>query len=366
MSPLRGSDPREIDGYTLTGRLGAGGFGVVYVATAPDGREVALKVLRPELSDDEGLRTRLGREAEALRSVRGDRNVQVFDVVTEGDWAYLVMELVEGDPLDKRIADQGPLRGPMLWYVARGLVEALAGIHAAGIIHRDLKPSNVMYGPDGIKVLDFGVSVIAERTSLTQAGSFIGTASWISPEQVLGEEATTKSDVFSLGLVLAYTATGQHPFGQGRADAVMYRISSGDPDLTGLTSPLLEAVERCLDRDPQLRPTVTHLDQYFATRGASSLDTPLPVSDSGTVILAPDRSVAGVDDDAPEATEIVEAPEAPEIVKDVEEASFDPSWSVPPFGLVVFELKVCVPAETVMLGSVTASDCPFANDPVHE
>ena len=130
--------------------MGAGGFGVVYVATTPDGREVALKVLRPELSDDEGLRTRLGREAEALRSVRGDRNVQVLDVVTEGDWAYLVMELVEGDPLDKRIADQGPLRGPMLWYVARGLVEALAGIHAAGIIHRDLKPSNVMYGPDGI------------------------------------------------------------------------------------------------------------------------------------------------------------------------------------------------------------------------
>ena len=105
MRPLRGSDPREIDGYALTGRLGAGGCGVVYAATTPDGREVALKVLRPELSDDEGLRTRLAREAEALRSVRGDRNVQVLDVVTEGDWAYLVMELVEGDPLDKRIPD---------------------------------------------------------------------------------------------------------------------------------------------------------------------------------------------------------------------------------------------------------------------
>ena len=287
MTPLQESDPREIDGYSLTGRLGAGGFGVVYAATTPDGQEVAIKVLRPELSDDQGLRTRLAREAAALRSVRGERNVQVLDVVTEGRWAYLVMELVEGDTLEAQVRNQGPLQGPMLWFVSEGLVEALADIHAAGIVHRDLKPSNVMFGPGGVKVLDFGVSAVAEQTTLTQTGAFVGTAAWISPEQIRGRDATDKSDVFNLGMVVGYAALGRHPFGSGRSDAVMYRISNEQPDLTGVASPLKEALERCLQRDPAVRPSIVQLREFFATNAASTLTATRPVSDTGTVIITP-------------------------------------------------------------------------------
>ena len=294
MDPLLPSDPTQIDAYSLNGRLGSGGFGVVFAATDGEGTQVALKLLRPELSDDQRLRTRLGREADALRRVGGERNVEIFDVITEGDRAYLVMEFVEGETLAERVADQGPLVGPMLWFAAQGLVEALQAIHAAGIVHRDLKPSNVMYGPDGIKVLDFGISVAAEETGLTQTGAFLGTAAWISPEQILGRDVTEATDVFTLGMVLAFAATGRHPYGEGRADAVMYRITNTEPNLEGIPNPLREAVERCMSLDPAQRPTIGQLTDFFSSNGDESLpDAPTmgPVA-GGTSIVQPDEMVA--------------------------------------------------------------------------
>ncbi|SVA59884.1 uncharacterized protein METZ01_LOCUS112738, partial [marine metagenome] len=231
LEPLRASDPSVIGEYTLEGRLGSGGFGVVYAATTTNGSRVALKVLRSELSDDQRLRRRLAREAEALRRVDGDRTVKIIDVVTDGDQAYLVMERLYGSTLENLVKDQGPLQTASLWLAGEGLIEALHDIYNAGIIHRDLKPSNVIYGPDGIKVLDFGISVIAEQTSLTQTGAFVGTAAWISPEQIRDDGVTEATDVFNFGLVMAFAATGRHPFGGGRNDALMYRISSEAPDL---------------------------------------------------------------------------------------------------------------------------------------
>ncbi|MEE3257262.1 MAG: protein kinase, partial [Actinomycetota bacterium] len=138
---LRDSDPNVIDDYTLEARLGSGGFGVVYAATAPDGSPVALKVLRSELSDDQGLRRRLAREAEALRRVEGNRTVKVLDVVIDADQTYLVMERLEGRTLEDLVKSQGPLQPATLWLVAEGLIEALSDIYDAGIVHRDLKPS---------------------------------------------------------------------------------------------------------------------------------------------------------------------------------------------------------------------------------
>lgn len=280
--PLLGSDPTSVAEYQLLGRLGSGSFGVVYAATDNKDKHFAVKVLRAELSEDQRFRRRLEREAEALRRVKGDRTVKIIDVITETDQAYLVMELLEGSTLDDRVEEQGPLQAGLLWFAAKGLIEALRDIHAAGVIHRDLKPSNVMYGPDGIKVLDFGVSIVAEETSLTQTGAFVGTAAWVSPEQVKGKKVNEATDVFNLGLVMAFAATGRHPFGEGRSDTLMYRISSEEPDLSDVPSPIKEALERCLAREPQERPSVEALAEFFNSNGAIGLETGI----SDTVIVS--------------------------------------------------------------------------------
>ena len=282
MDSLLPSDPVSIDGYVIEGRLGSGGFGIVYAATSPDGRSVAVKVLRPELSDDLRLRERLAREADALSRVEGHRTAEIFEVVTEGDLVYLVMERVEGESLTDQVNDGGALSGPMLWFAATGLVQALQEIHAAGIVHRDLKPSNVMYGPDGVKVLDFGISVVADETALTQTGAFVGTGAWMAPEMVLGNDITEKTDVYALGLVLAFIALGAHPFGEGRADALMYRILNTDPDLDGIPAPFIDAVSMCLQRDPDNRPTLDELGRFFGSNGEQQLSaTSIVGSDTG-------------------------------------------------------------------------------------
>jgi len=282
MDSLLPSDPVSIDGYVIEGRLGSGGFGIVYAATSPDGVPVAVKVLRPELSDDLRLRERLAREADALSRVEGHRTAEIFEVVTEGDLVYLVMERVEGESLTDQVNDGGALSGPMLWFAATGLVQALQEIHAAGIVHRDLKPSNVMYGPDGVKVLDFGISVVADETSLTQTGAFVGTGAWMAPEMVLGNDITEKTDVYALGLVLAFIALGAHPFGEGRADALMYRILNSDPDLDGIPAPFIDAVSMCLQRDPGDRPTLDELGRFFGSNGEQQISaTSIVGSDTG-------------------------------------------------------------------------------------
>ena len=267
MDSLLPSDPAQIDGYAVEGRLGSGGFGVVYAATNADGEAVAIKVLRSELSDDPRLRERLAREAGALRQVAGNRTVKILDVVTEGDLVYLVMERIAGENLQDHVQDKGPLTGPMLWFAAVGLTEALQDIHKAGIIHRDLKPSNIMYGPDGVKVLDFGISVVADQTSLTQTGEFLGTGAWMSPEMIQGATTTVQADVFNLGLVLGFVSSGKHPFGSGRTDALMYRVVNEEPDLSDVPEPIQGVVRRCLDRDPSKRPHLDDLLAFFGSDG---------------------------------------------------------------------------------------------------
>ena len=269
MPELAPTDPRRIDGYDIHSRLGTGGFGTVYRATSPTGTEVALKVLRPELADNHLLRERLAREGFAIRKVQGNRTVKVLDVVTEGQSPYLVMELLEGEDLESYVTNRGPVQGPFLWSFIEGLVEAISDIHKAGIVHRDLKPSNVFFGPDGVKVLDFGVSAVAEQTALTQTGAFVGTAAWLSPEQVQTGNVGPESDLFNLGLVVAYLATGSHPFGSGRADAVMYRICNSEPNLTYLTDPVRELVSRCLEKEEHQRPTITDLQAFLNSDGQS-------------------------------------------------------------------------------------------------
>ena len=253
---LRESDPKIVNGWSLRGRLGSGGTGVVYKAVNSDGLVAAIKVLRPELIDSPLVRERLRREAEVLKRVKGGRTAEVFEVDADIDTPYIAMELVEGVSLNEFVEKNGPVKGAFAWAMVDALVEALQSIHAAGIIHRDLKPSNIIVGPDGVMVVDFGISVIQDVASSTQTGAMIGTVAWLSPEQITGQRATEQSDVFNLGMVLAYALTGRHPYGEGRPDAVMFRIAHGEPNLDGLPAKFSNLVKSCLTKDPNNRPSL--------------------------------------------------------------------------------------------------------------
>ena len=257
-------DPSTVGGYRLVGRLGAGATGVVYEAVSSAGERVAVKVLHPSLANAPGIRERLRREGVALQRVTGVRAVHVLEVDADGPRPFLAMELVEGQTLDNYVNSHGPVRGALLWGLVEGLVEALSDIHDAGIIHRDLKPSNVLLGPDGVRVVDFGISALADATSLTGTGSFVGTAAWLSPEQVQGDEVTEASDIFGLGMLLAYASAGHHPFGYGRSDAIMYRIVHSEPKLDGVPTSLRSIVEDCLERDPSQRASLRDVRNLVA------------------------------------------------------------------------------------------------------
>jgi len=257
---LRDNDPKKVNDWSLQGRLGSGGTGVVYKALNSNGLVAAVKVLRPELVDSPLVRERLRREAEVLKRVKGGRTAEVFEVDADYDTPYIAMQLVEGVNLSEFVEKNGPVKGAFAWALVDALVEALRSIHAAGIVHRDLKPSNIIVGPDGVKVVDFGVSVIQDVASSTQTGAMIGTVAWLSPEQITGERATELSDVFNLGMVLAFALIGKHPYGEGRPDAVMFRVAHGEPNLEGLPQKFRILVESCLIKDPQKRPNLETIE----------------------------------------------------------------------------------------------------------
>ncbi len=272
VEPLRDNDPKKVNDWSLQARLGSGGTGVVYKAVNSDGLVAAIKVLRPELIDSPLVRERLRREAEVLKRVKGGRTAEVFEVEADIDTPYIAMELVEGVSLNEFVEKNGSVKGAFAWAMVDALVEALQSIHSAGIIHRDLKPSNIIVGPDGVMVVDFGISVIQDAASSTQTGAMIGTVAWLSPEQITGQRATEQSDVFNLGMVLAYALTGRHPYGEGRPDAVMFRIAHGEPNLDGLPAKFSKLVKSCLTKDPNNRPSLPAVKLMLSdvSRGDSS------------------------------------------------------------------------------------------------
>jgi serine/threonine protein kinase len=262
---LRKGDPTQVGRYRIVARLGEGGSGTVFEGVSDDGRHVAVKVLHGSLVEIPGLRERLRREAAALRRVKGSRTVRVLEVDASGSLPFLAMELVEGMNLEEHLSERGLLRGALLWAFAEGLLDGIQEVHEAGVIHRDLKPSNILFGPGGIRLVDFGISSISEMRGMTGTGGFVGTAAWMSPEQILGDQVGPSSDIFNFGLVVAYAATGSHPFGQGRSDAVMYRIVHEKPDLSGLRGQVKAIVNRCLGKALSDRPTVDEIRQLFPT-----------------------------------------------------------------------------------------------------
>jgi serine/threonine protein kinase len=257
-TPLRPDDPARIGHYRLTARLGAGGMGVVYLGVAWDGTPVAVKVLRPELADDEEFRLRFGREVAALVQVKGECTVRVIEADSQSAVPFVVTEYAPGPSLSEYMDKHGPVSPEMLFGLATGLAEALTVIHAAGIMHRDLKPSNIILTDAGPKVIDFGIARRQDTTAVTKAGMMIGSMGFMAPEQISGHPGP-EADVFAWGVTVAYAATGRSPFGAGSTHAILYRIMYGDADIGTVPDSLRPLVEATLIKDPQSRPTARQL-----------------------------------------------------------------------------------------------------------
>ncbi|MFF3288835.1 serine/threonine-protein kinase [Streptomyces sp. NPDC003023] len=258
-------DPAQIGPFRLLGRLGVGGMGRVYLARSAGGRTVAVKLVRAELAAQDEFRRRFAREVEALERVGGAGTTPVIASDTTADSPWVAIGYVPGPSLRSVVVDQyGPLPAHSVRALAAGLADALGHIHASGLLHRDLKPSNILLTVDGPRIIDFGIARAVDTVTdggLTTTGAVVGSPGFMSPEQVRGERLTPASDIFCMGAVLAYAATGRPPFGSADSGvhAVLFRIAHEEPDLAGLPPELDSLVRRCLDKRPTARPTAAEL-----------------------------------------------------------------------------------------------------------
>jgi hypothetical protein len=284
---LRSGDPDRLGSYALIGRVGEGGQGTVYLGAAEDGRQVAIKLLHSELTSDDKARARFLRELEVAKQVAPFCTAQVLDADADGDRPYIVSEYVRGPSLNQQVMDEGPLSGAALDRLAVGTATALAAIHQAKIVHRDFKPHNVLIGPDGPRVIDFGVArAISGATTLTSR--VIGTPSYMAPEQISGDEVGTPADVFCWAATLVFAATGEPPFGQDTIPAVINRILHEEPDLGDLDGPLADLVLDCLEKDPALRPGARQVLMRLLGHEEAAAGRPAarPVTADETAMLA--------------------------------------------------------------------------------
>ncbi|MEV0322570.1 protein kinase [Streptomyces sp. NPDC050658] len=248
------ASPERFGCWTTGPLLGQGAMGRVHVAHDGAGRTVALKVVHRFLAGDEEFRARFARETAALGAVRGPWTAALVDADPAAALPWLATEYVPGPTLAARVRDDGPLPVAELRALAGALAGALSSIHRAGLVHRDLKPSNVLLSPAGPRVIDFGIARAADGTGLTASGAAPGTAGYAAPEHLTQGVSTPAADVFSLGAVLAFAATGRAPFGGGAADAVGYRTVHAEPDLVGVPEELLPLITACLAKNPAARP----------------------------------------------------------------------------------------------------------------
>ncbi|WP_026057696.1 serine/threonine-protein kinase [Streptomyces sp. SS] len=269
--PLAADDPTTVAGYRLAARLGAGGMGKVYLSYTPGGRPVAVKLIRPEFGEDAEFRRRFAQEVRSAQRVQGLFTAPVIDADPDGAQPWLATAYVPGPSLADAVVAHGALPVETVLLLVAGMAEALHVIHGAGIVHRDLKPSNVLLAADGPRVIDFGIAHAADATSLTGSGVTIGTPSFMAPEQAAGSKVTPATDIFALGQVAAYAATGVPAFGEGTSHGVLYRIVHERPDLSAVPERLRELVERCLGKDPESRPSIPEVIRLCQAANASTV-----------------------------------------------------------------------------------------------
>jgi len=240
-------------------------MGRVYLGRSPGGRHVAIKVIRADLAENADFRARFAQETAAARKVSGIFTAPVVDADLDGPIPWLATSYIAGPSLGDAVAERGPMPAALVLRLAAGLAEGLAAIHTAGVVHRDLKPANVLLAEDGPRLIDFGISRSLEATSLTRTGMVVGSPGFMSPEQAEGRPVGPASDVFSLGAVLTFAATGEGPFGEGSTVALLYRVVTSEPNTQGVSAEIRPLIERCLAKDPGQRPTAAGLLAQLST-----------------------------------------------------------------------------------------------------
>lgn len=269
--PLLGHDPESFGRYRLLARLGSGGMGTVFLARSDGGRTVALKAIHRDLAEESEFRERFRQELQAARSLGGaDFFPAVVDADTDGPRPWLASEYLLGPSLAQAVEAHGPWPYAALRALGVALARGLATVHGQGLVHRDLKPSNVLITADGPKLIDFGLARAVGAERLTRTGRQMGTPAYISPEQarpVGGQSVGPPADVFALGGLLVYAATGRAPFGEGGANDVLYRVAYAEPDLAGVPEELWPLVVGCLAKDPADRPAADRIPRALTGTG---------------------------------------------------------------------------------------------------
>ena len=274
--PLTEADPVRIGDYEILARLGTGGQGVVYLGRPRSGAgQVAIKLLHARMVEDAGARARFVRELTLLRRVAGFCTAQMLEADMQGDRPYIVSEYVPGPSLRDLVLGRGPRTGADLDRLAISSVTALTAIHRAGIVHRDFKPQNVLMGPDGPRVIDFGIARALEPGA-TVTSQIVGTPAYMAPEQFAGAEISSAADLFSWAATLLFAATGEDAFAGGPLSAVMYRIMNHTPDTSVLPAQIGEVADACLQKDPAARPSAeTALLRLLGERPGQGPVTPV-------------------------------------------------------------------------------------------
>jgi eukaryotic-like serine/threonine-protein kinase len=293
---LQPGDPQLVGPYRIRGVLGGGGMGRVFLGVSAEGRLVALKVVRADLAADPAFRARFQREAAVARKVSGPFTAPVIDADLDGPTPWLATAYVAGPSLADVVTGHGPMAPGPVFELAAALAEGLEAIHAAGVVHRDLKPSNILLAQDGPRLIDFGISSASGATTLTGAGLMIGSPGFMSPEQAEGLPVGPASDIFSLGAVLAFAATGEGPFGVASIAALIYRVIHRPADLSRVPGEVRGLIERCLVKDPALRPTARDLVAATATARPQTISLLEPAAPA--IIAHP--SLRAVSDDSTE------------------------------------------------------------------
>ncbi|MET7755944.1 serine/threonine-protein kinase [Streptomyces sp. NPDC005389] len=283
LGPLRAGAPRRIGPYEVLARLGAGGMGEVFLGQGgpgADGTFVAVKTVRRDVVGDPAFRDRFRREIRVASLVDSAYAAAPLGGDADAEVPWLATAYVPGPSLSQAVRRGGALPVDTVRALGTGVARALADLHRAGVLHRDLKPGNVMLSVDGPRLIDFGIARSNTATTMTATGVMVGTPSFMSPEHVAGaRRVTAASDVFCLGSLLCYAATGEDPFGDGPLAAVLYRVSQAEVDLARVPEELRDTVAACLALDPADRPTPEGLAELLGGGTPKVFPWPGPVRD---------------------------------------------------------------------------------------